>query len=95
MKQLELWEQQEEAQLTLGDTFEINIHWADGDTSPASLERLARVNQGTIGKGKGMPWYRIVATSVASDKVVAFCQVIESPYGTALLASIEETEDEE
>lgn len=95
MEQLSLWDavegQQEEAPApdgyrkvpAMGETMEINQRWADGDTRPESLERLAHVlrqpgtNTETIHACDGaVIWFKIISTRVEGDHVVATLQRI-------------------
>lgn len=95
MEQLSLWAEVEERQEesapdgyrkvpAIGETMEINQRWADGDTRPESLQRLADIflqpgtNVETIHASDGcVIWFRTISTRVAGDHVVATLQRIE------------------
>lgn len=62
----------------MGETMEINQGWADGDTSPAQLERLAALLMKpslgivTLHTTTGQViWFRTIATRIEGDHVVA------------------------
>lgn len=72
----------------IGGTIEQNQRWANGDARPEELARLAREqleprwNIETIRATNGtLCWFRIIATRIEGDHVVATLQRIESPYG--------------
>lgn len=88
MEQLSLWEvaeQQEESAPdgyrkvpAMGETMEHPTRWADGDTRPESLARLAHLllqpgtNTETMHACDGsVIWFRIIGTRVEGDHVVA------------------------
>lgn len=65
----------------IGGTFETQKRWADGDTSPEQLARLARVwlhNVETKRATNGvLCWFEVIATRVEQDHVIATLRRIE------------------
>ena len=50
-RQASLWQdesQSDERPIHLGDRFQLGFCWADGDTAPDQLARLARLNDGEL-----------------------------------------------
>lgn len=97
MEQLSLWseveEKQEEVTPTetdygkvppIGGIIERPSRWADGDTRPESLQRLANLlfqpgtNTNTIHTTEGtVIWFRIIKTCVEGDHVIVTMERIE------------------
>lgn len=82
---------------TLGFVFENKQTWADGDTSRAALERLARLLPGkrecSDWRVKPAYFYRILDTRIEGDHVVATCQIVAHPLGIQTVNPIESDED--
>lgn len=94
MQQLNLWSAEDEQAMIpagyrvvpdIGQTMEVKEFWADGDTRPESLARLAEVLLGHLEFLKATNdlthwftcWFRIVGTRVEGDHVVATLLRIE------------------
>jgi hypothetical protein len=89
--------EQEEKQSSLGENYEpwrgqkfseppqmltlVRAGWADGDTSPAALERLSIVLLGdlvTFEMG-GIPYfYEVTGNAIIGDKVISVCEFVSS-----------------
>lgn len=65
----------------MGETMEWPQRWADGDSRPEQLERLARVVKGdleTFTATNGMKiWFRVIDTRVEGDHVIMTLRRIE------------------
>lgn len=90
-QQLDLWTEPQEI------PGEISYSWADGDTSPAQLERLAAVmlkhSLDCVRIDGRSVFIRILSTRVADGKVWATYKEVPSPLGTK--GPVEDEEDEE
>ena len=98
MNQLTLWQQQEAPRaLTIGDVFEQGMVWADGDTSPEQLERLATLMKGRreVSEWYVKPayWYRVLDSRVEGERVMMTCQLVESPLSPSQRTDTEEEEE--
>lgn len=82
---------------TIGFVFENNQTLAGEHVSHEELERLAAW---LIGRREVSDWrvkpayfYRILATRVEGDHVVATCQIVEHPLGVQAANPVDEDED--
>lgn len=99
MKQLDLWaHEQDERPLTIGDVFECNQRWANGDSDLESLQHLARVLKGrrevSDWRVKPPVWYRVLDTRIEGDHVIATCRIVEAPISPARLMDGRDAEDD-
>lgn len=85
--QLSLWDEPSKVQVlpyNIGDVIEFSTHWADGDTSLPSLERLAQ----SLKKSSYLPGplgsyiaARVCSTRIAEGKVWMMCERIPPILG--------------
>ena len=92
MQQLSLWgEPSQPRPLQVNDTFEYATRWANGDTSPTALARLAEVYKITKAYSFETPdgrhgWFaiKVIDTRVEGDHVVVTAQIVPKPYKSAI-----------
>lgn len=92
MQQLSLWgEPSQPRPLQVNDVFEYTTSWANGDTSPTALARLAEVYKITTVYSFETPdgrhgWFaiKVLSTRVEGDHVVVEAKIVDKPYKSAI-----------